>query len=162
MPIVVEVLSPEKYGQWVKSRQVKADEAAAEANKPWTRDELVARGEKVFTQNCVACHQANGMGVPGTFPALNGSPVVKGPKEKHIDIVLHGVVRDGKPTAMQPFAQLSDVDLAAVMTYERNAWNNKNGDVVMPADVKAGRSKTAGSASPAAAAPAAAAAQPAG
>jgi cytochrome c oxidase subunit 2 len=82
------------------------------------------------------------MGVPGTFPALNGSAVVKGPKEKQIDIVLHGVVRDGKPTAMQPFAQLSDADLAAVVTYTRNAWNNKSGEAVTPAEVKAARSKS--------------------
>ncbi|MPZ43902.1 MAG: cytochrome c oxidase subunit II [Betaproteobacteria bacterium] len=141
MPIVVQVLSAEKYAQWVNEHKPKTDTAAVDANKTWTLDELVARGEKVFAQNCVACHQANGMGVPGTFPALNGSTVVKGPKEKQIDIVLRGVVHDGKPTAMQPFAQLSDADLAAVITYTRNAWNNKSGEMVSPADIKAGRSR---------------------
>ena len=141
MPIVVQVLSAEKYAQWVNEHKPKTDTAAVDANKTWTLDELVAHGEKVFAQNCVACHQANGMGVPGTFPALNGSAVVKGPKEKQIDIVLRGVVHDGKPTAMQSFAQLSDADLAAVITYTRNAWNNKSGDMVSPADIKAGRSR---------------------
>ena len=141
MPIVVNVLSAEKYGAWVSERKPKAAAAAGEdLNKAWTLDELKARGEKVFAQNCIACHQANGMGVPGTFPALNGSPIVNGPKEKQIDTVLHGVVKDGKPTAMQPFGlQLSDIDIAAVITYTRNAWGNKVGDSVTPADVKAGR-----------------------
>jgi cytochrome c oxidase subunit 2 len=151
MPIVVQVLSPEKYAAWVNEQKPKTDTAAVDANKTWTTEELMARGEKVFAQNCVACHQANGMGIPGTFPALNGSPIVKGPKDKQIDIVLHGVVRDGKPTAMQPFAQLSDVDLAAVITYTRNAWNNKTGEAVMPAEVKAARSKSGTAAAPSAA-----------
>jgi len=139
MPIVVNVLSPEKYSAWVNERKQKVAGAADDPNKAWTPDELKARGEQVFAQNCVACHQPNGMGVPGTFPALNGSAVVNGPKEKQIDVVLHGVIKDGKPTAMQPFKQLSDLDLAAVITYTRNAWSNKVGDTVTPADVKAGR-----------------------
>jgi cytochrome c oxidase subunit 2 len=81
----------------------------------------------------VACHQANGMGVPNAFPALSGSKVATGPKDAHI-----GTVLNGKPgTAMAPFKQLSDVEIAAVITYERNAWNNKTGDLVNPDDVKA-------------------------
>ena len=139
MPIVVNVLSPEKYSAWVNERKQKVAGAADDPNKALTPEELKTRGEQVFAQNCVACHQPNGMGVPGTFPALNGSAVVNGPKEKQIDVVLHGVIKDGKPTAMQPFKQLSDLDLAAVITYTRNAWSNKVGDTVTPADVKAGR-----------------------
>ena len=139
MPIVVNVLSQEKYGAWVNERKQKLAAAGDDPNKDWTLQELVARGEKVFAQNCAACHQANGMGIPGTFPALSGSAVVTGPKEKQIDIVLHGVVKDGKPTAMQPFKQLSDVDLAAVITYTRNAWSNKTGDAIKPVDIKAER-----------------------
>ena len=146
MPIVVQVLSAEKYAAWVNEHKPKTDTAALDAAKEWTPEELRARGEKVFAQNCVACHQANGMGIPGTFPALNGSAVVTGPEEKQIDTVLHGVMRDGKPTAMQSFAHLSDVDLAAVITYTRNAWNNKTGDTVTPAEIKAARSKTKGAA----------------
>jgi cytochrome c oxidase subunit 2 len=140
MPIVVQVVAKEKYTAWVKERAKPL--VAEEPAKDWTREELMARGEKVFAQNCVACHQATGMGIPGTFPALAGSAIVKGPKEKPIDIVLHGVVRDGKPTAMQPFAHLSDADLAAVLTYARNAWTNQSGDLVTPQEVKAARAKT--------------------
>ena len=143
MPIVVNVLSAEKYGAWVNERKQKLAAAADDPNKAWTLDELKARGEKVFAQNCAACHQPNGMGIPGTFPALSGSPIVNGPKEKQIDVVLHGIVKDGKPTAMQPFQQvLSDIDIAAVITYTRNSWSNKTGEAIMPADVKAGRSKS--------------------
>ncbi len=143
MPIVVQVLPAEKYAAWVNEQKQKTATAAVDPGKTWTLDELKARGEQVFAQNCVACHQANGMGIPGTFPALSGSAVVNGPKEKQIDIVLHGVVRDGKPTAMLSFAQLPDADLAAVITYTRNAWNNKTGEAVTPADVKESRSKAA-------------------
>jgi cytochrome c oxidase subunit 2 len=139
MPIVVNVLSAEKYSAWVNERKQKLAGAADDPNKTWTLDELKARGEQVFAQNCAACHQANGMGVPGTFPALSGSAIVNGPKEGQIDVVLHGVIKEGKPTAMQPFKQLSDIDLAAVITYTRNAWSNKVGDTVAPAEIKAGR-----------------------
>jgi cytochrome c oxidase subunit 2 len=146
MPIVVQAVSKEKYTAWVKERAKPL--VAEDPAKDWTREELMARGEKVFAQNCVACHQATGLGIPGTFPALAGSAVVKGPKEKQIDTVLHGVVRDGKPTAMQPFAHLSDVDLAAVITYTRNSWINETGDLVTPQEVKAARAKTSAQAVP--------------
>jgi cytochrome c oxidase subunit 2 len=142
MPIVVEVVSAEKYAAWVGDQKKKLAALADDPNKVWTPDELKARGEKVFAQNCVACHQATGMGVPGAFPALVGSPVVMGPKAEQINVLLNGVVKNGKPTAMASFKQLSDVELAAVMTYTRNAWSNagKGKDpVVMPADVKAAR-----------------------
>jgi cytochrome c oxidase subunit 2 len=135
MPIVVEAVAPEKYEAWVKERkqQVAKTAAANVPDKKWTLDELKSRGEKVYASNCVACHQANGMGVPNAFPALSGSKVATGPKEAHISTVLNG-----KPgTAMAPFKQLSDVEIAALVTYERNAWNNKTGDLVNPDDVKA-------------------------
>jgi cytochrome c oxidase subunit 2 len=137
MPIVVEVVEQDKYQQWVASAKQKmaATTAAADPNKPWSMEELRAHGEKVFAANCVACHQTTGMGVPGTFPALVGSKVVTGPKEEQINIVLHG--RPG--TAMAPFKQLSDVDIAGVVTYTRNNWTNKTGDMAAPADVKAMR-----------------------
>jgi cytochrome c oxidase subunit 2 len=136
MPIVVEVVEPEKYAQWIAAQKTTATAAvAADPSKQWTMDELRAQGEKVYASNCVACHQATGMGVPGTFPALSGSKVAAGDKAAHMDIVLNG-----KPgTAMAPFKHLSDVDIAAVVTYERNAWANKVGDFVTPADVKAAR-----------------------
>ena len=135
MPIVVEVVEPEKYAAWVGEQQKKTKAAVVDPAKQWTLDELKAQGEKVYASNCVACHQANGMGVPNTFPALSGGKVTIGPKQGHIDIVLNG-----KPgTAMAPFKHLSDVEIAAVVTYERNAWANKTGDMAAPAEIKAAR-----------------------
>ena len=136
MPIVVEVVSAEKYTQWVAEQKKKSAAAAEDPNKQWTAAELQARGEKVYAANCAACHQASGKGMPPAFPALDGSKIATGDKKAHIDMVLKG-----KPgTAMSAFAkQLSDTDIAAVVTYERNAWGNKTGDAVQPAEVKAAR-----------------------
>jgi len=109
-------------------------EPADDPAKVWALPDLVARGEKVYAANCVACHQANGKGTPPAFPPLDGSKVATGPKAGHMDIVLNG-----KPnTAMQSFKQLSDTEIAAVITYERNSWGNKAGEV-QPAEVKARR-----------------------
>jgi cytochrome c oxidase subunit 2 len=139
MPIVVEAVEPAKYEAWVKDRQEKmAKVAVADApGKIWTLDELKARGEKVYAQHCVACHQPTGLGTPPVFPALSGSKVVTGLKEVQIGTVLGGVVKDGKQTAMMPFKQLSDVEIAAVITYTRNSWSNKTGDAILPDEVKA-------------------------
>lgn len=139
MPVVVRAVTPEKYAAWVADQKKMMVATAAEAKKEWTLDELKARGAKVYAANCVACHQVNGKGIPPTFPALSGSKIVNGPKEGQINVLLHGVSKDGKPTAMVSFKQLSDVDLAAVITYERNSWENKTGEAVMPADIKAQR-----------------------
>ena len=100
----------------------------------WTMAELMARGDAVYTQTCAACHQANGKGLPPAFPAVDGSKVATGPKEGHLNIVLNG-----KPgSAMAAFGkQLSDSEIAAVVTYERNAWGNKVGDLVQPGEVRA-------------------------
>lgn len=138
MPVVVEVVSEEKYAAWVADQKQKLASAADDPNKTWTLDELNARGEAVYTANCAACHQANGQGLPPAFPALDGSKVAKGSKQGHIEMVLNG-----KPgTAMAAFgAQLSDTDIAAVVAYERNAWSNKLGEVIQPAEVKALRGK---------------------
>jgi cytochrome c oxidase subunit 2 len=133
--MVVNVVSQVKYTEWVAEQKNKQAATADDPNKTWTLDELKARGEKVYSANCVACHQVNGLGLPGAFPALDGSKMAKGPKNAHIDQVLNG--KTG--TAMVSFKQLSDVELAAVVTYERNAWNNKTGDMVAPADIKARR-----------------------
>ncbi len=140
MPIVVEVKSKEDYARWVDAQKKKFMAAADDPNKVWNIAELVSRGEKVYTANCAACHQPTGKGVPGSFPALDGSRVVTGPKEGQIKTVLNGVERDGKQTAMVAWKQLSDIDLAAVITYTRNSWGNKTGEAVQPSDVKAGRS----------------------
>jgi cytochrome c oxidase subunit 2 len=136
MPIVVEAKSEADYAVWVASQKAVAAEAAAGASKTWTKDDLMAHGEKVYATNCAACHQANGEGIPNVFPALKGGVIATGPVAKHMDIVLHGKAG----TAMQAFAaQLDDADLAAVITYERNAWGNDKGDMVQPSDVKAAR-----------------------
>lgn len=149
MPIVVKVVSEEDYKAWVAKKKGSAQAAAADNTKTFDVKELVARGEKVYQANCAACHQANGMGLPGVFPAMNGSKVATGPIAAHINIVVHG----GRPgTAMVGFAdRLSDAEIAAVVTYERNAWDNKMGDAAQPADIAAAR----GGAAAVAAAPAA-------
>ena len=101
--------------------------------------DLVARGEKVYAANCAACHQATGKGAPPAFPPLDGSKVVNGPMAGQIKTVLYGVERDGKPTAMVPWKQLSDTDIAAVITYTRNSWGNHTGEAVQPSEIKVAR-----------------------
>jgi cytochrome c oxidase subunit 2 len=142
MPIVVKVVSQEEYAKWAEGKTKEMLAKQDDPNKVWTGDELKTRGQQVYAANCVACHQATGKGVPGAFPALDASPVVLGPKAQQIDTVLNGVVKNGTPTAMASFKQLSDVEIAAVITYTRNAWSNagKSQDpVVQPADVKSAR-----------------------
>jgi len=136
MPVVVEVLASEEYAHWKDGQKAQLAAASANAGKTYDMDEMKSMGEKVFTANCMACHQATGMGIPGAFPALVGSKIVNGDKSGHIDMVLNG-----KPgTAMAAFGkQLSDVDLAAVITYERNSWTNATGEVVQPTDIAARR-----------------------
>jgi cytochrome c oxidase subunit 2 len=136
MPIVVVAKNEADYAQWVTAQKAAMDADAAAAGRDWSMADLMEHGEKVYTASCAACHQANGEGVPGAFPALKGSAIAMGPVDAHVDIVLHG-----KPgTAMGAFAsQLNDVDIAAVVTYERNAWGNDKGDLVQPSEVKAAR-----------------------
>lgn len=132
MPIVVDVRSEEDFNQWlVEMKQAKA-QASDAATKNWTLAELMTKGEEVYNRACAACHQPNGEGIPGAFPALKGSPMMVGDPAAHIDVVLNG--KSG--TAMQAFRdQLSAVELAAVITYERNAWGNTTGDLVSPAQI---------------------------
>jgi len=136
MPIVVEVKSEDDYRKWVEGKKKEMAAKADDPNKEWQLAELQARGEKVYAANCVACHQATGKGVPGAFPALEGSKVVLGPQDGQIEIVLKGKAG----TAMASFKQLSDVELAAVLTYTRNAFGNKAEDnIVQPKEVLAAR-----------------------
>ncbi|OZI36913.1 cytochrome c oxidase subunit II [Bordetella genomosp. 10] len=139
MPIVVTVLSQEDYAKWADDQKKKMAAQADDPNKDWSEAELVARGEKVFGANCVVCHQANGKGVPGSFPALDGDHIVLGPKAEQIKTVLHG----HPGTAMPAFGgQLNDVEIASVITYTRHAWDNKGkgqDPTVKPADVKGAR-----------------------
>ena len=136
MPIVVNVLSAEKYAAWVGDQKKKMAAAADDPNKTWELADMKARGEKVYAANCVACHQATGQGVKGAFPALDGSKIVTGAKSGQIELVLNG-----KPnTAMAAFGkQLSDTDIAAAVTFTRNNWGNKTGEVIQPSEVKAAR-----------------------
>lgn len=134
MPIVVQAVSPEEFDKWVSVQKNKMLAEAGAADKTWTREELMERGKKAFGA-CAACHGPNGEGV-GPFPKLAGGKITTGPLKDHLKIVVHG-----KPgTAMQAFgAQMNDADIAAVVTYERNAFGNATGDVVQPFDVKAQR-----------------------
>ena len=139
MPIVVKVVSEEDYATWAAEQKKLLAAAADDPSKEYTKEELVSRGEKVYAANCVACHQGSGKGVQGAFPALDGSPAVLGPAAAQIAVELNG-----RPnTAMQAFGkQLNDVEIAAVITYTRNAWDNagKGVDpVVQPSAVKAAR-----------------------
>jgi cytochrome c oxidase subunit 2 len=136
MPIVVRVVSTEDYSKWVGEQQKAMLAAADDPSKIWTLPDLVARGEKVYAANCVACHQANGSGLAAMkAPALAGNTLVTGAHPGPIDTVLNG-----RPnTAMQAFGkQLSDTEIAAVITYARNNWGNKANEV-QPAEVKARR-----------------------
>ncbi|WP_423910854.1 cytochrome c oxidase subunit II [Candidatus Spongiihabitans sp.] len=136
MPIVVEAKTEADYNQWVAQELVAAEEAANSADREWTRAELMEKGKQVYDTTCAACHQANGEGITGVFPALAGNQMVLEDIESHIGIVMNGT----PGTAMQAFAaQLGDVDIAAVITYERNAWGNDTGDVIQPATIKAAR-----------------------
>ena len=135
MPIVVNVVSEQDYAKWVGEQQKNMAAKAEDPNKTWTATELAARGEKVYTANCAACHQANGAGVPGAFPALAGSAMVTGPQDGQIAILLYG--KNAMPAWK---ATLSDTEIAAVITYTRNAFGNKPQDnIVQPAEVLAAR-----------------------
>lgn len=136
MPVVVVALEEDKYQAWMDKQKSARDAALAASGKDWPMSALMAKGEQVYAANCAACHQPDGKGVPGTFPPIKGSPVAKGEKGGHIDIVMKG-----RPnTMMAGFApQLKDDELAAVITYQRNAFGNDTGDVVQPSDIKAAR-----------------------
>jgi len=141
MPIVVDVVSEEDYKIWVAQKKEDMAAADAGADQEWTMEDLVAHGKGVYEKNCAVCHQANGQGLPPAFPALTGSKIVAAPNfdadgrmllDSHLDRVWNGknIMPGWKGT-------LNDVDIAAVITYERNALGNAVGDVVQPAQIKA-------------------------
>jgi cytochrome c oxidase subunit 2 len=134
MPIVLVAKTEEDYKAWVAEQKAGAAAAEAAATQTLTKDELMEKGEQVYNKICAACHQATGQGIPGVFPAIAGSKIATGDQAAHINIVVHG--KSG--TAMQAFGeQLNAVDLAAVITYERNAFGNNTGDMVQPSDIAA-------------------------
>jgi cytochrome c oxidase subunit 2 len=133
MPIVVIAMNDNDYQNWVTDQQKAKQAKQASAEKAWTLEELMQKGESVYNTACAACHQASGLGIPGAFPALKDSAIVTQDKLAHIDVVLFG--KSG--TAMAAYgSQFDAVDLAAVITYERNAWGNDTGEMVTPQDVK--------------------------
>ena len=136
MPIVVRAIPGEEYAAWVGEQHAAREAAAQAALLDWSMEKLMARGEEVYLTACAACHQQDGRGTPPTFPAITGSPIATGPLDAHLDRVMNG-----KPgTTMAAFAeQLDDSDLAAVITFQRNALGNAVGDVVQPAAIRAAR-----------------------
>ena len=143
MPIVVEAVSQERFDAWVAQKHAEAAALSVSTEKVWTKEELMQHGQRIYEKICAACHMPGGTGIPGVFPALAGSKIVNRPfldangrliKDGHLDRVLNG-----KPgTAMQAFKNtLGDIDIAGVVTYERNSFGNTMGDMVQPAQVKA-------------------------
>ena len=129
MPVVVEVLSADDYTAWVDGQKKKMAASADDPNKTYTMDELKARGAQVYTSNCAVCHQPTGKGA-GQFPALDGSKIANGPIADHVNIVLKG-----KGAMPNWGATLNDVEIASVITYERNTWGNHTGDILQPLQV---------------------------
>ncbi|MCG6891646.1 MAG: cytochrome c oxidase subunit II [Gammaproteobacteria bacterium] len=136
MPIVVNAVSEPEYNAWLAGMKAEAAAAASSADREWSMQDLLARGETVYQANCSACHGPTGAGIPGAFPAMTGSPVVTGAAAGHVDIVVNGKAG----TAMAAFKnQLNDVDIAAVITFERNSFGNSVGDTVQPSTIKNAR-----------------------
>ncbi|MCK6414257.1 MAG: cytochrome c oxidase subunit II [Giesbergeria sp.] len=137
MPIHVKVVSAQEYSAWVAEQKKKAAALLDDPKRVWGLEDLVARGEKVYAANCAACHQANGKGA-AAIKALDGSAIVKdSDAARQIQVLLQGAGNG----AMPAWKQLSDTDLAAVVSYTKNAWSNKTGQLVQPADVVAQRGK---------------------
>jgi len=136
MPIVVEAVTQSEYQQWITDKRTEAAAIADSANREWSLQDLLAQGESVYKANCAACHGPTGAGIPGVFPAITNSPVVMGSSTEHVNVVMNGKAG----TAMAAFkSQLSDVDLAAVITFERNSFGNNVGDMIQPSAIKNAR-----------------------
>lgn len=136
MPIVVEAVPADEFDAWIEEQRLAAElagEAAVAARaKTWSMDELVPLGQEVYVKHCMTCHMRDGMGQGIKYPALNGSEIANGPVVDHLDRVLNGVA----DTEMQSWApQLSDLEIAAVITFERNNWANATGDIIQPLTV---------------------------
>jgi cytochrome c oxidase subunit 2 len=136
MPIVVEAVTQNEYEQWLAGKKAEAAAVAAQADEEWSMQDLLAQGETVYKANCAVCHGATGAGIPGAFPALTNSPIATGDAAEHMNIVMNG--RSG--TAMAAYkTQLNDIDLAAVITFERNSLGNSVGDMIQPSAIKNAR-----------------------
>jgi cytochrome c oxidase subunit 2 len=131
MPIVVIAMEQADYDIWVKEQQTLAKAEANSANKEWSQEELLAKGESVYANNCASCHMGDGSGIAGTFPAMTGSSIVTGDMDAQINMIMNG-------QGMMPAfgAMLSAVDFAAVLTYTRNGLGNSVGDFIQPSKIK--------------------------
>lgn len=129
MPIVVEAVSKAQFADWVSGQKLAMAAEREKAKRLWSLEELMQHGESVYAAQCASCHQADGEGLAPAFPPLAGSEVATGPLEDHIDVVLNGI----NGTAMQAWGgMLSETDIAAALTYTRNAFGNDTGDLVQP------------------------------
>ena len=135
MPIVVKAVTQEEYEEWLQTKRDLAEQIAYLTEKEWTPDELLATGEEIYETRCAACHQTNGSGIAGFYPALAGSDVVMNDKAKQIEILMEGI----RGSQMQSFAeQLNEVEMASVITFTRLAWGNErsgDGEIVIPKDI---------------------------
>jgi cytochrome c oxidase subunit 2 len=134
MPIHVKVVTQAEYTAWVAAKKKEMQAKADDPNKVWQLADLVARGEKVYNANCAACHRADGKGA-GPIKALDGSAIVLNDPARQIDILLNGAANG----AMPAWKQLSDTEIAAVLTYTKNSWSNKTGKLIQPAEIMAAR-----------------------
>ncbi|WP_136254473.1 cytochrome c oxidase subunit II [Onishia niordana] len=133
MPVVVEAVPPEEFDTWLAERKQAAAREASGVDREWGMDELMTRGQKVYESVCASCHQVDGSGNPPVFPALANNPALMEERDRHIATVINGV--SGAP--MPAFSStLSPVEIAAVVTYERNAWGNETGDIVQPSEIQ--------------------------
>ncbi len=131
MPIVVDVRSKEDYQQWLAEKRAIVEAENEQADRTWSKNQLMVKGEDVYLSACAGCHQPNGEGIKGSFPSIKGSPIATGELDEHIELVLEG------KGSMTGFAEtLSPVELAAAITYQRNAFDNDTGDVVQPMLIK--------------------------
>ena len=138
MPVVVKAVSEDDFAKWVSEQKAIQVASAADSSKVFEKDELMTRGGKAYSANCQACHGPEGKGLPNVFPPMAGSAVATGPVDAHIKAVLKGRSTGKFPAPMPPFAaQLNDTEVAAIVTYERNAFGNTTGDVIQPSQVKA-------------------------
>ncbi len=140
MPVVVDVRPEAEFDKWIDdqrlARELASGQAVADRNKTWAMAELMEIGEQVFLAHCATCHEPDGVGQGSTYPALAGGEIPTGPLDAHIDRVMNGKAE----TEMQAWApQLSDKELAAVITYERNAWGNATADLIQPRTIYAAR-----------------------
>ena len=135
MPIVVKAVTRDEYDAWLQTKRDAAEELAYLTEKEWTVDELMSIGEEIYATRCAACHQADGSGIAGFYPALAGSDIVMNDKARQTEILMEGI----RGSQMQSFAeQLNEVEMASVITFTKLSWGNErsgDGEIVLPKDI---------------------------